>query len=135
MSSSLSNAELISRAKALVNPKNISRTVEVAAVGSALITESGVVHVGVCIDAACGIGFCAEHAAVASMITTGESRIQTIVAVGKRGSVLSPCGRCRELLWQIHPENADTRVLMPGGTIALLRDLLPSHWKVEGQSP
>ena len=133
MSSSISDAELISRAKAIVNPRYISRTVEVATVGSALITETGAVHVGVCIDAACGIGFCAEHAAVASMITSGESRIQTIVAVGKRGSVLSPCGRCRELLWQIHPGNADTRIIMPGGKIVPLRDLLPSHWKVEGQ--
>ncbi len=51
-------------------------------------TLTGVVHVGVCIEVECGIGFCAEHAAVASMITHGESHICTIVAVNCDGTVV-----------------------------------------------
>jgi hypothetical protein len=78
----VTDSDLISEASAVLNPRRLSPTVMVGTVGCALITTSGTVHVGVCMDVACGIGFCAEHAAVASMVTHGESRIHTIVAVG-----------------------------------------------------
>jgi cytidine deaminase len=86
---------------------------------------------GVCMDVACGIGFCGEHAAVASMVTHGESRIHTIVAVGPDGKELPPCGRCRELIFQIDAANADTRVLLPRGKIVTIHQLLPDHWLLD----
>ncbi len=122
------DAELISRARATLNPRRISPTVEVGGVGCALITATGMFHVGVCIDAASGIGFCAEHAAISSMITNGESHIRTLVAVDWDGTVLPPCGRCRELICQIDQANVNTRILLPGGKIMTLRQLLPDHW-------
>jgi cytidine deaminase len=127
----ISDAELTARAAALINPRRLSPTVEVGDVGCALVTGTGAVHVGICIDVTCGIGFCAEHAAAASMVTGGESRIHTIVAVGWEGKVLSPCGRCRELIAQIDPSNADTRVLLPDGKSMTLRQLLPDHWLLD----
>jgi cytidine deaminase len=129
--STISDSDLICRASALLNPRRLSPTVMVGEVGCALITTTGAVHVGVCIDVACGIGFCAEHAAVASMVTHGESCIHTIVAVGAEGKVLPPCGRCRELICQIDPANVDTRVLLPRGRILTLRQLLPDHWLLD----
>ena len=36
-------------------------------VGAALLTDKGNVYTGICIDIACGIGFCAEHSAIAEM--------------------------------------------------------------------
>ena len=52
-----------------------------------------------CIDTGSGTGFCAEHAAVAAMVTAGEYLIDTIVAVWRdeegRLFVLPPCGRYR----------------------------------------
>jgi cytidine deaminase len=48
------------------------------------------------------MGFCAEHAAIASMLTAGESKIMTIVAVNCEGAILPPCGRCRELRCRGH---------------------------------
>jgi cytidine deaminase len=65
------------------------------------------------------------------MITHGESRIRTIVAVGREGAVLSPCGRCRELICQIDPGNVDTRILLHGGKVTTLRQLLPEHWLLD----
>jgi cytidine deaminase len=56
---------------------------------------------GVCVDTACSLGFCAEHAAVAEMLKVRQSHVRMIVAVNKDGAVLAPCGRCRELLWQV----------------------------------
>ena len=46
--------------------------------------------------AACGIGFCAEHAAIIEMLKNDESRIVKIIETDKHG-VTPACGRCREL--------------------------------------
>ena len=55
---------------------------------------------------------------MAAMITGGESRIESIVAVDWDGSILSPCGRCRELVVQVDDGNAETRVILRGGRAA-----------------
>lgn len=123
------DAALIAAARAVLAPRRLSPVVEVAGVGAALRTATGRIFRGVCIDAASGIGFCAEHAAVAAMITEGESRIEAIVAVDWDGTVLQPCGRCRELVVQIDPGNAQTRVILPSGARPMA-DLLPDHWLV-----
>ncbi len=99
------------------------------AVAAALRTTSGEIHTGVCVDIACGIGFCAEHAAIAEMLKHRQVEIAAIVAVNKSG-ILSPCGRCRELMAQLSPRNADTQVILPGERVASLRELLPDHWLV-----
>ncbi|MEO8244291.1 MAG: cytidine deaminase [bacterium] len=121
---------LIAAARAVVNPRRLSRTVEVGGVGAALRTATGAVYTGVCIDAASGIGFCAEHGAVAAMITAGESRIAAMVAVDWDGSILPPCGRCRELVVQVDAANAETRVILPA-TVREMRELLPDHWLLD----
>lgn len=96
-------------------------------VGSAILSATGKTYTGVCISVSCGIGFCAEHAAAAEMIKGGETTIQTIVAVAERG-IVSPCGRCRELLVQIDKRNLDCRVILGEDEAVPLRALLPRHW-------
>lgn len=125
-----SDAQLLSAAKQVTRPRRLSISVEVASVGAALRTTTGRIFTGVCIDAACGIGFCAEHGAIAAMITVGESRIEAIVAVNESGEILSPCGRCRELVLQIDPDNGETRVLLAKGARPM-RDLVPDHWLLD----
>ncbi|MBI1170766.1 cytidine deaminase [bacterium] len=119
--------ELLAEALQVTRPRRLSATVEVASVGAALRAASGRIFAGVCIDAACGIGFCAEHGAVAAMITAGESRILDLVAVDAAGAILPPCGRCRELVVQVDPANGATCVLLPEGSRPM-RELLPDHW-------
>ena len=80
-----------------------------------------------CVDVACGIGFCAEHAAVAEMLKHRESEIDAIVAVSKHG-IVPPCGRCRELIALLTPRNASTRVILPGPRVVSLHELLPEPW-------
>jgi len=126
--SEISDDELLLRATAIVGARRLSPTVQVGYVGCALVTNSGNIRVGVCLDASCGIGFCAEHAAIANMVTLGESHISTLVAVDCDGNVLPPCGRCRELISQINPKNSDARVLLPAGRVTTLRKLLPEQW-------
>lgn len=96
-----------------------------------LVTDRGNRYAGVCIDTGSGTGFCAEHSAIAAMVTAGEYRIARIVAVWRSDQgvlyVLPPCGRCRELIHQVDPANIDTEVVLGYDKVATLRELLPFH--------
>ena len=120
--------DLYRRAKEALNPRKLSPLAEAGGVASALVTDQGNVYVGVCIDTNCGMGFCAEHTAIGNMVTNGESRILTIVAVNWDGRILSPCGRCREFIYQVDISNASTRVLLNGDRESTIELLLPDHW-------
>jgi len=121
---------LIDAAQASLRPHRVGNRL-FGDVAAALVTDAGHRFLGVCIDTGSGTGFCAEHGAVAAMVTAGEYRISAIVAVWRdeqgRLYVLPPCGRCREFIRQVDPANLDTTVVLPGGRSALLRDLLPVH--------
>jgi cytidine deaminase len=93
-------------------------------VSAALVTEAGNVYTGICLDLACGIGFCAEHAAIASMLLNRETVIKKIVAVTE-DSILPPCGRCRELMLQVDSRNSECVVILPMGVKRKLGELLP----------
>lgn len=75
------------------------------------------------------MGFCAEHAAAAAMITAGENRVLKMVAVGRNGHIMPPCGRCREFISQIHRDNLNTEVMVGEGVIVTIRELLPYDWR------
>jgi cytidine deaminase len=125
-----SNAELIDAAAAVIDP-HVSGDRLFGDVGCALISSGGRQHVGVCIDTGCGTGFCAEHAAIAAMVTAGEYRIARIVAVWRDGDgrlyVLPPCGRCREFIRQIDGANLATEVVLGPNEAKPLSELLPRY--------
>lgn len=118
--------ELIQEALQVLNPRRISGEIEVGGVAAALVTDRGTVYRGVCIDTACSLGFCAEHAAIAAMLTAGESRVEKIVAVGWDKRIMPPCGRCREFLYQLG--NLDCQVLVAREKVISIRELLPYSW-------
>lgn len=70
------------------------------------------------------MGFCAEHAA-AAMITAGEHHILRMIAVGQQGQILSPCGRCREFISQLHEDNLSVEVMTQDRSVVTLEVLLP----------
>ena len=120
--------ELIEKANSNVGEFQLSQEWTVAgAVGAALRTASGNIYTGICVELLCGIGFCAEHAAVASMLEKRETRIEMIVAVSSKG-VVSPCGRCREMLIQVDSANSETKIIIGEQKWVKLSDLLPHHW-------
>jgi cytidine deaminase len=55
-----------------------------------------------------------------------------IVAVREGGEPLPPCGRCRELIQQVHPDNGETLVLLSRDRAVPLRELLPTPWTPQG---
>jgi len=128
----ISNEELIEKAKSVLKPRKIKHGFTVGDVGCALITNKGNVYLGVCIDTASGMGFCAEHSAIAAMVTHGEHIIKKIVAVVENGTPIPPCGRCREFMHQIHDENLEAEVIIERNKSVKLKDLLPFTWDAKG---
>ena len=128
--SNASNRELIAAAQGVLNPHAVGDRL-LGDVASILVTDTGNRFSGVCIDTGSGTGFCAEHSAIAAMVTAGEYRIAKIVAVWRDADgllyVLPPCGRCREFIRQVDPANLDTEVILDSDRSAVLRELLPVH--------
>ena len=118
---------LIAIARALARPYAPSADCRAGDVAAALLTAAGNVYTGVCIDTACSLGFCAEHAAVAEMLKAREAEVRMVVAVNSGGEILPPCGRCRELLWQLHPGNGDAQIILGADRILTLAALLPER--------
>lgn len=128
-------ADLYEKAKSVIYPRQLSEYAEAGGVGAALLAENGAVYTGVCIDTACSMGFCAEHAAAAAMITAGESRVLKMIAVGEDGRIMPPCGRCCEFISQLHDDNLNTEVMVGENVILTIRELLPHNWRQPEESP
>ncbi|TGE35686.1 cytidine deaminase [Desulfosporosinus fructosivorans] len=120
--------ELYNIAKDTLNPRELSKSSYAGSVAAALLTDKGNLYKGVCIDTPCSMGFCAEHAAIAAMITAGENRIAKLVAVSSSDGIVPPCGRCREFINQIHEENRLCEVMLKDKVVKI-DDLLPYRWK------
>jgi cytidine deaminase len=124
----LNNLQMIEQAKTVLQPRKLSGDNSAGEVACALLSSSGNLYFGVCIDVSSGIGFCAEHSAIAAMITAGECSIARIVAVCA-DIVLPPCGRCREFMYQIdHTNLSNTDVILGADRTVKLKELLPDPW-------
>ena len=124
----MKHKELIEEARKITGEFKLSKEwLSAGSCGAALLAANGTVYTGICIDLACGIGFCAEHAAIAEMLKDRETRIIAVVATSPEG-IVPPCGRCREMMLQIDSNNRDTEVILDEGTIKKLSDLMPDHW-------
>lgn len=121
--------ELIKTARNVVGKYTLSNAnFSAGSVGAALLTTKGNVYTGVNIEIACGIGFCAEHSAIAEMLKNRETQIEMIVAVNAE-SIIPPCGRCREVLFQVDNRNINTKVYLSEEKYMTLDELLPNRWK------
>ena len=70
-------------------------------VGAAAVVDDGRVVTGCNVEnAAYGVTLCAECGLVSQLHITGGGRLTHFVCVDGTGSVIMPCGRCRQLLWE-----------------------------------
>lgn len=99
-------------------------------VGCALLCKNGKVYTGVNCD---GIhGSCAEYITMGIAISAGEREFDTIVAVHEKAtnSVISPCGNCRQMMFEYCP---DIKVIVNDDSGNLIKvkasDLLPFAWQ------
>lgn len=121
---------LYEKAHSVLNPRKISPLIDAGGVAAAILTKSGNIYLGVCIDTACSLGMCAERNAIANMITNGESQIDKVVAVMEDGRVGAPCGACREFMMQLDKDSRDIEILMDYDTrhAVKLGELMPNWW-------
>jgi len=130
--------ELVERAREAIRRRYRNDWQEV---GAALRSRSGKILTGVNLDAYLGRNaVCAEGVCLGKLVTDlGETGIDTIVAVrhprphepDQTVAVVSPCGACRELIWD-YDRNA--RVIVPGGAspvVIEIGELLPNKYSRE----
>ncbi|MGA2815591.1 MAG: cytidine deaminase [Xanthobacteraceae bacterium] len=130
-----SERELIAAATAAIKQRYRDDWQEV---GAALRTRSGKIFTGVNLDAYLGrMAVCAEAVALGrAVVDLGDAGIETIVAVrhpppGEKDqtiAVVSPCGACRELIFDYDPQ---ARVIVPNGkaqAVVPIAELLPNKY-------
>lgn len=99
------------------------------AVGAAILTASGTVFHGCNIEnAAYGVACCAERTGLFSAWAAGERDILAIAVVADTERPVSPCGACRQVIFELAPsarivlgnlrgdiEPTTPQALLPGG--------------------
>ncbi len=73
-------------------------------VGAALVAENGEVFTGVNVEnASYGLTRCAEQSAIQAMVTAGHRRVLRIHIFTEAHLPASPCGACRQILYEFGP--------------------------------
>lgn len=123
--------EMYEAARSVRNGRAISDYVEAGGVAAAILSESGKIYTGVCVDTACTLGICAERNAIFHMLTQGEHRISRVLAVMSSGKTGAPCGACRELMTQLMPgEYTNIQIMLDyeNEKTITLGELTPRWW-------
>ncbi|MCR4707881.1 MAG: GNAT family N-acetyltransferase [Clostridiales bacterium] len=122
---------LYAAACAVRNERRISEYVTCGEVSAAILSKSGRIYTGVCIDTCSTLGICAERNAIFNMITNGEQEIDKVIAILPDGSSGAPCGACRELMVQLMPgKYQDIQIMMDyrQERTMTLGELTPEWW-------
>ena len=122
---------LYAAAAAVRKERRISDYVTCGEVSAAILSGSGRIYTGVCIDTCSTLGICAERNAIFNMITNGEQVIEKVIAILPDGSSGAPCGACRELMVQLMPEKYQgVQIMMDyeAENVVTLGELTPAWW-------
>lgn len=123
--------KLYDAAKSVLNARKISEYVTAGEVSAAILSKSGRIYTGICVDTCSTLGICAERNAIFAMLTAGEQEIDKVVAILPDGSSGAPCGACRELMVQLMPDSyGDIEIMMDmkSGRIMKMAELTPEWW-------
>lgn len=102
-------------------------------VGAALRTPSGKLFFGANVEnASYGLGRCAEQSAVQAMVAGGEREFCDLVVYTEASPPASPCGACRQILFEFSPEARVTCMNHLGETLSTtVKDLLPYGFRLQ----
>ncbi len=123
--------EMLQAARAVQNGRKISDFVDAGGVAAAILSSSGKIYTGVCVDTCSTLGICAERNAIFNMITNGEQEIERVLAIMSNGKSCPPCGACRELMVQLMPgryQNIQVLIDLETEEIVTLDELTPKWW-------
>lgn len=121
---------LYNAAKKVQKARVVSPVIEVGGVAAAILSESGKIYTGICIDTASSLGMCAERNAIANMLSNGESKIDKVLAITSDGKIGSPCGACREIMMQLSKDSGNIEIMQDyeNRKTIRLKDLMPDWW-------
>ncbi|HEX2865112.1 MAG TPA: cytidine deaminase [Deinococcales bacterium] len=96
-------------------------------VGAALLADDGRVFAGANVEnASYGLGRCAEQSAIQAMATAGARRFTRLYVVTDASPPSTPCGACRQVLFEFGPDAVVTCANLAGEERTFtVRDLLP----------
>ena len=123
--------EMYNAAKAVLKPITISEYVSAGEVSAAVLSKTGKIYTGVCIDTCSTLGICAERNAIFNMITNGEYEIDRVLCIPPNAGKGAPCGACRELMVQLMPgkyKDIDIMIDYTEGRVVKLGELTPEWW-------
>ena len=123
--------EMYAAAKAVMAPRQVSEFVSAGDVSAAVLSKSGKIYTGVCIDTCSTLGICAERNAIFNMITNGENEIARVLCIPTVEGRGAPCGACRELMVQLMPKSyKDIEIMLDysKGTVITLGEITPEWW-------
>ena len=123
--------EMYEKAKAVQNDRNINRYISAGGVAAAVMSDSGRIYTGVCIDTCSTLGICAERNAIFNMITSGDDIIRKVIAIMPDGTTGAPCGACREFMVQLMAEdykNVEIMLDYENNKVITLGELTPEWW-------
>ena len=121
--------ELYREMMSKIGEVKVSPFIDAKSVMCAIVTDKDTVYYGANIQAGCGLSVCAEKMAVSNAIIAGDTNFKYILCVFKDGSIITPCGSCRELLAQTGKQNLDMEIitsLNPFTTVKL--SSMMSNW-------
>jgi len=100
-------------------------------VGAALLTRKGELFVGCNVEnASYGITNCAERTAIFSAVAhSGRLEIRAMAVVNDQGVACSPCGACRQAIYEFGPEAVVVFPTERGWKEASIRQLLPEGFR------
>lgn len=123
--------EMYRAAQKVQNARKISDYIEAGGVAAAVLSETGRIYTGVCVDTCSTLGICAERNAIFNMLTNGEQKIQKVLAIMPNGKTGAPCGACRELMVQLMPDDYGQVEIMldyEKKSVVTLNELTPKWW-------
>lgn len=98
-------------------------------VGAAALVDDGRIVSGCNVEnATYGVGLCAECGLVSSLHATGGGRLVAFACVNALRELITPCGRCRQLLYE--NGGAELQVLTPEGVLTMA-EMLPQAFGPE----
>jgi cytidine deaminase len=98
-------------------------------VGAVLLGKSGKTYQGCNIEnSAYPSSICAEHAAIAVAVSSGEREFDAIAVAGPEGVALSLCGKCRQVLAEFSPAMLVLVASQDSFRSYRLTSLLPDHF-------
>lgn len=118
-------------AKSVQNERQLNDYVLCGEVAAAVLSKSGKIYTGVCVDTCSTLGICAERNAIFNMLTNGENEIDKVICIMPDGSNGAPCGACRELMVQIMAgKYHDVEIMLDysTGKIVKLGEITPEWW-------